>query len=61
MQTPLLSPKEKHQSPRHSTDQPQQRIHQIHPDSILHSLNASVAFRVLVNVQLAEEAEQSNP
>lgn len=45
----------------HRTNQPKQRIRQINPHSILHSLNTSIPFRLGVDVHAAKETEERDP
>lgn len=42
-------------------DEPQQRAGEIHPDSVLHAPHAAVALGILLDVHLAEDAEQGDP
>jgi len=42
-------------------DEPQQHIDQIDPHRVLHPCHARIAFRVLMNVQFAEDAEDGSP
>jgi len=47
---------------QHATrgDQPQQRIHQIDPNRVLHALNA-IIIRSCVNVHLSKDTEEGDP
>lgn len=42
-------------------DEPKQHVDEVDPDRVLHALDAAVALRFLVDVQLAENAEDCCP
>lgn len=44
-----------------SADQPEQRIGQVDPDSVLHAYDIAVVFGVLMDVHAAKQAEEGNP
>jgi hypothetical protein len=45
----------------HRTNQPEQRICKIYPNSILHSLYTSITLGVLLDVHTTKDAEESDP
>lgn len=54
----MLNPKERHPNRTH---QPQQRIHKINPNRILHPLNPRIPLRILLDIHIPKEAEQRDP
>lgn len=55
---PMSNPEKQH---AHRRDQPKQRIHQIHPNRVLHPLHARIALRPLLDVHIAKQAEERDP
>lgn len=55
---PMSNPEYQH---AHRRDQPKQRIHQIHPNRILHALNPRIALRPLLDIHIAKQAEERDP
>jgi hypothetical protein len=45
----------------HRRNQPKQRIHQIHPNRILHPLYTRITFRPLLDIHITKQAEQRDP
>lgn len=54
----MLKPENHHANGR---DQPKQRIDKIHPNRILHPLNALVTLSVLFDIHAAEQAKERDP
>lgn len=44
-----------------AANQPEQRVRQVDPDGVLHSLDVRVAMGPLVDVKAAKEAEEDDP
>lgn len=42
-------------------DEPQQHVGEVDPDGVLHALDIAVALGVLLDVHVAEQAEERNP
>jgi len=55
---PVLDPEDRHSN---RTNQPQQHIHKINPNSMLHPENARVALRVGLDVEVPEDAKDGDP
>lgn len=61
MQTPLLPGEKRHDTP-HQRDEPQQHVHQINPNRILHAHEARLVGRgVFVDVHAAKDAKDCRP
>lgn len=58
MQRPASTEEEESDHPVNSRDEPQQHIDEINPDGVFHALDPAVSLRVLVDVHVAEEAEE---
>lgn len=56
-----LQPLKEQHTAHNRTEEPQQQIDQIDPNRILHPLDTRGHFSVLVNVHLAEDAEERAP
>ena len=56
--TPIL---EEHARPIQRAQQPKNHIHQINPHGILHALDPSIAFGILVDEHLPKDAEERRP
>lgn len=56
----LLPPPETNDT-NDNADQPENHIDKVDPHSILHSLNVTVPFRILVDVHRSEQPKHSDP
>ena len=54
----LLDEEHKHAN---SAAQPEQRIEQVYPDRVLHALDAAIALRVRMDVELPKDAKDGDP
>lgn len=48
-------------SPNDAAHEPQEQADQIHPNRILHPFHATVHFRILMDVHVPKDAEDSTP
>ena len=60
MQRPPLM-KEEYECAVARRNEPEQHVDEVYPDGVLHTLNAAVSFRILVDEQAAEDAEDGDP
>ena len=61
METSATTMSKEHNSVVHSAQKPQYRIDEINPDCILLALNTRVSIGILIDVDLAKHAKDSNP
>ena len=54
----MFEPQHRHAN---SANEPKQRVYQIHPDCVLHPLDAIVSLGILLDVHVAKEAEERDP